>query len=244
MKKLRRMYLTARRVRANTQFRDLHSGRRCVIIGNGPSVRLDDLEALAGRYTTFCCNRFHMAYETTPFRPDYTVMIDPYMIGDFGNEIARLAKTPVFAGHADIDRVPAGCYFLPLRGETFKFSPDIRRFVSTGDSVIAAAVQIASFMGMKEIYLYGIDHSLHFEKQTAPGSGLVLGEGNHFIKGYRSGRPWCPPNVGNIEHALRACDDALRTQNGFLKNATRGGHLEVLERVDFDQLVVNYNAAV
>ncbi|MEA5533512.1 hypothetical protein [Crocosphaera sp. XPORK-15E] len=41
-----------------------------------------------------------------------------------------------------------------------------------------------------------------------------------------------------IEKSFQACDLFLRSQGGWLKNATRGGKLEVLERIDFD-LAIN-----
>ena len=64
----------------------------------------------------------------------------------------------------------------------------------------------------------------------------AYGEGNHFIKNYRSDKPWCPPETKLIEEAFQVCDQFLRTKGGWIKNATRGGKLEVLERTDFDQV--------
>ena len=53
-------------------------------------------------------------------------------------------------------------YYLPVIGEGFKFSTDITKYIFTGDSIIVAAIQIAFYMGMKEIYLYGIDHNFNY----------------------------------------------------------------------------------
>ena len=40
-----------------------------------------------------------------------------------------------------------------------------------------------------------------------------------------------------IQDTFVKCDSILRNDEGFLKNATNGGQLEVLERVSFKDLI-------
>ena len=235
LKKLLKNLLFALDKEKLIQFKNRHQKGRCVIIGNGPSVNLQDLEKLS-EATTICCNRFHLAYSHTNFRPDYTVVIDKKMIEDFGDDIFSKAKTQTFSGRTFFPKRRDNIFYLPLVGGKFKFSKDITKFVSTGDSVIVVAIQIALYMGMKEIYLYGIDHHfIHSDKDK--NTGMVNGDGNHFIANYRNGKDWFPPNIEKINSSLIVCSDFLTTQRGFLKNTTRGGKLDVLERESIKVLI-------
>ena len=58
------------------QYKGKYKGRRCFIIGNGPSLTLEDLETL-GSEITFATNRIYHIYEQTAWRPSF------YCIQDF-----------------------------------------------------------------------------------------------------------------------------------------------------------------
>ncbi len=62
----------------------------------------------------------------------------------------------------------------------------------------------------------------------------AIGDDNHFIPNYRSGKAWAPPVLWQVEGALQSCHVFLQQFGGWIRNATRGGKLEVLDRVDFD----------
>src|SRR5450432_3488926 len=80
--------------------RNCHAGRRAFLLGNGPSVRTEDLDRLQDE-VTFCCNRFHLAYGRTKLRPNYTISGDRQMIQDFGQEIVSESAGIVFLAYAD-----------------------------------------------------------------------------------------------------------------------------------------------
>ncbi len=215
-----------------------HAGDVGVIIGNGPSVRLEDLERLKGS-VTFCCNRFHLAYARTCFRPDYTLCVDPQMLDDFGSEIVQRSDGTVLLGHDTAPNFDGDYLWFRLKDvRSFRFSRNVYDHVAPGGSVIIAAIQLAYFMGIRKLYLYGIDHSFRFE--TNPEADSVrqgaVGDGNHFIENYRSGKAWCPPDIARIEHALKVSDDFIRSQGGWIRNATRGGQLFVCERADLPEI--------
>ena len=94
-------------------------------------------------------------------------------------------------------------------------------------------------MGFKEIYLLGIDHSY---------SKNIDDQGNHFIKGYYSeeeqkalkGRYHSALyEIDNASKAFETAERYSRTHGFRIYNATRGGKLEIFERVDFDSLFNN-----
>lgn len=222
--------------------KNIHKGRTAFMIGNGPSVRISDL-AKMGDNVSFCCNKFYMAYDMTKFRPTYTVASDRQMIGDFGDEIVKKTEGRLLLA-LDDDPLIAGDYTW-IRLKHFKpqhlFKKPIFRYVLPGGATLIVAIQIAYFMGITKFYLYGVDHDFNFEidENEKDIFRKAVGDKNHFIPNYRSDKKWCPPNTNQIEEAFQICDRFMRSRGGWIKNATRGGKLEVLEREDFDQAVLN-----
>lgn len=216
--------------------RDRHRGETAVMIGNGPSVRPDDLDRLGGALT-FSFNRFHLAHPLTTHRPTYTVVADAQMLERFGAEIASHSGGEVFlASPYRPAWVASDFTWVQLRRtDPFEFSTVAHRFISPGGSVVVAALQIAFFMGVRTVHLYGMDH--HFSWDPIPGEEkLVHGEGNHFIDDYRAGEAWYRPERLEIDEALAICGDAFGADGRRITNATRGGALDLFERMDFDAL--------
>ncbi len=91
-------------------------------------------------------------------------------------------------------------------------------------------MQLAAYMGFSEIYLLGVDHSWN---------GHPTDEGNHFITGYYNQKEnfaGIPLMLDDINLAYMKAEQYSR-QHGFrIYNATRGGKLEIFERVNFDSL--------
>jgi len=105
-----------------------------------------------------------------------------------------------------------------------------------GGGTLIGALQLGYHMGIREFYLYGIDHNFSFEGNNDKQND-AKGDGNHFIKNYRSGKSWQSPKIELVEEAFIKCDQALKLENGFLKNATNGGKLEILQRVKFKDVI-------
>lgn len=216
------------------RMRNRHRDRACFMIGSGPSVQTSDLEQLRGRLA-FACNRFHLSYPKSSFRPTYIVSADPKMMDDFGEQIIAESGCPVFfVREPAVPALRPDAWIKSRWDRPFVFATDILRGVCVGGGSLIAAIQIACYMGCKRFYLYGVDHS--FAKSAPAGGsnyGSGTGEGNHFIPDYRDGKSWCLPETAYIEESFAGCDAFLRSCGGWVKNATHGGKLEVLERISF-----------
>lgn len=222
--------------RVLAECRNRHRGRIGFLIGSGPSVRAEDLERLTGRIG-FCCNRFYLAYSTLRYRPTYLVTSDRQMIDDFGEEMVALAECPVwFVDDTNPGVLGASNWVRSDWQRPFKFYRDIRFGAGVGGATLIAATQIGYHLGIRHFFLYGVDHTFRFQRASLADSDLRIaqGDGNHFIPNYRSGRAWIPPKTELIEEGFKACDKELRREGGWIKNATRGGALNVLERVSFE----------
>lgn len=221
------------------RYKNKHQGEIGFLVGSGPSVRIEDLEKLRDR-VTFCCNRFYLAYDKMKFRPKYTFSTDPQMIEDFGTEIVTKSKNTVFLVSKNPPNLPGKFIWLPMKNKSkIVFSENIYDHVMPGGATLIAAIQVGYFMGIKHFVMYGVDHSFKFievenKKDIAR---RASGEGNHFIDNYRSGKLWCQPQMKQIELSFQVCDEFLRSRGGWVKNATRGGKLDVVERVDFDTVM-------
>lgn len=226
---------TSRRLSA---LRDRHRGETAWIIGNGPSVRTEDLDRLQGRLT-FAFNRFHMAHGQTRLRPTYTLTGDRQMIEDFGQQIVDESGGTVFVADDTCPPLVGDFVWLrqiPVFPPLFSLAPD--RWVSPGGSSLYAAMQVAHFMGIRRFYVYGADFKFVYERaRNADPFRIATGDDNHFIKNYRNNRAWCPPSFRDICPAFLTARLMMERDGGWIRNATRGGLLEIFERADFDTAV-------
>lgn len=223
---------------------NIHSGQRCFLIGNGPSVRFNDLEKLDNEIT-FCCNRFHLCYENTFFRPTYIVSADEHMIKDFGKEISKSSnrnKQKSFFGMIKDPRKnlenTKNVFWLRLnRQRPFRISTNICKSLGTGGASLIFAAQIAYHMGIREMYLYGVDHKFNFKTTNSNISlATASGDDNHFIKNYRADKKWVPPSVKLIESSFKKLNSFLETESGLIQNCSRFSDLPHIKKVSFDSI--------
>lgn len=224
------------------KLRGRHRGRRAVIIGNGPSLKVEDLTRLQGEIT-FAANKIFLAFDRTPWRPTYYNVEDPLVIQQNYEKINSLGGFPkLLARHANgywvQDEWTILYDLMVLPEDRFpEFSPSPHQGLNCGFSVCISSLQWAWFMGITEIYLIGVDFSFTVPKADPAGMIRSEGEVNHFLPGYRApGEKWQIPNLDLQERAFAQARDWLAARGVKVFNATRGGKLEVFPRVDFDRV--------
>lgn len=221
------------------KYKGIHRGERCFIIGNGPSLRIEDLDVLAKqREICFGLNLIHMVYRNTRWRPDYLCVSDTLTIKKNAQKIVKNNDCPLFIadsflrffGDEQIDeQILPFCKLYPNETNNFEygFSMDITEGVCNANSVAYYALQIAVYMGFEEIYLLGMDNNnwvLHFD-------GEYLGEADIVRKNFDGAL-----ESRVVSLAFQKAEDVSGLYGFKIYNATRGGCLEVHERVNFDQL--------
>lgn len=218
------------------KYENIHQGETAFLIGNGPSVRIEDLEKLKGNIT-FCCNKFYMSYADHSFRPTYTVSADDKMIEDFGNEIVRNSEGIVwFCSAFPIQQEEKEFEWVFLQSKKLRLEKDalLAGAYHTGATLLAA-LQIGYYMGIRKFVLYGVDHNFKYDSSDAKSSRT---EGNHFIGNYREGKTWYVPNTERIEDSFRKMADLLESQEGWLINASRETKLPHIKRVLFEDCLL------
>lgn len=229
-----------------------HTGRRCFVIGNGPSLRIEDLERLRGEIT-IASNKIYLAFEQTDWRPTYYTCIDEVTARNNAEAIRALALRKFYSAEAAPYLSPnrRACVVNSLPHLTHAdgseepgFSDDLRAGAYGGSSVVYLGLQLAAHLGMREVYLLGVDFDFKGGEATdesLPYSGRVLksaGERNHFHPDYyQPGERWTEPRLDLQRNAFAIARDWFDAHGGQLRNASRETKLDVLERVELDELL-------
>ena len=216
-----------------------YKNKRCFIICTGPSLTIEDVEKLKKEYT-FGMNSLCLLYDKTNFRPTFYGCIDKIVYDNFKKEIKKFCgrNTTVFIS----DRIkrkyntPNGWITIPLNVayHTYdrwfkhkywsKFSDDCYRLAYDMYSVTHLLIQLATYMGFKEIYLLGADCTFQKNNNT------------HFIE-YGT----LDQDFDSAEERCIVGYDAVKeymdTHKTVLYNATRGGKLEKFKRVNLDDVL-------
>jgi hypothetical protein len=106
-----------------------------------------------------------------------------------------------------------------------------------GATVTFVAMQLAYFMGFKQVILIGVDHN--FTSTGKPNTTVVStgADPNHFHPGYfGKGFRWQLPDLETSEIAYRMAKSAYEKNGREILDATIGGKLTVFPKVNFDTI--------
>jgi hypothetical protein len=233
------------------KFHNIHEGKRCFIIGNGPSLNKTDLSLLKDEYT-IGVNGIFYKYDELLFKPTYYVVEDNHVVADNLKRINEITYSiKLFPDvYADIIENTPNTYFFPMdigfyiAGHPFyekpRFSKDITEAVYAGQTVTYVNLQLAYYMGFSEVYLIGVDFSY-----TIPDSAKIEGltitsqddDPNHFHPEYfGKGKKWHDPKLRNCLKSYHFAKKTFEGDGRNIYNATIGGNLEVFDRVDYYSL--------
>lgn len=222
-----------------SKFEGIHQGKRCFIVATGPSLTAEDLNVLYEHHELcISMNRIYNIFPKTEWRPDYYFIEDSKMIEDLSEEIANLELPYKF-----VSANPESYWEQPQAASSIKcnmivqdykdmnlgFSRNLDRCVYNGRTVTYACLQLAVYMGFKEIFLLGVDFSYAED---------VYDPSNHF-EGYQNYYKDIRLNKVHPDLmilAYKKARDICESIGVKVYNATRGGKLEVFERKSFDEL--------
>lgn len=229
-------------------FKNLHTQQRCFIIGNGPSLNKLDLTKLKNE-VTFGVNAIYTNYENMEFYTTYYVLEDTLVAEDRADEINQYKKSIKFIGNhlsycieSDEKTIWINTIMDYREYHDFpKFSKNALRKIWVGGTVIYQCLQLAFYMGFKEVYLIGFDHNYKIPKSVKiKGTELtsIQDDPNHFSKDYfGKGKRWHDPRVDRMELAYKKAKHYFEKDNRKIYNATAGGKLEVFERVNYEEIL-------
>lgn len=228
------------------QHKNQYIGRRCFLLGTGPSLTIEDLNRLHKRKEVcFGANKIFKIFNQTKWRPDIYCATDRRILSFYQDRIASLVIPQMFIAYyfdqslqafADImlkkDYVKLFTMKDSLNEDCIEFSENPAEYLIEGRTVIYAMIQLAAYMGFHEIYLLGVD--FNYSDMT----GYDKNQNDHFCKNYieEGERVLISPQQYCLKAFRKAKEYAL--QHGIkICNATRGGRLEVFERVNLDDII-------
>lgn len=230
-----------------SKYKDCHKGKRCFFIGNGPSLRAEDLTILHEQNEIcFGFNRIYNIFEKTPWRPTFYISQDEKMLKGCVEIVERaelgIKFIPINLKWYDDIRLSQAEWFLMKAsngddGKPLAFSDDLKKYLINSSTGMYTAAQIAAYMGISEIFLIGVDHHFHISRNN---KGEVIVD--HSVKDYFTDRynedreNLYIPNTERSTLTYIAMKEECEKRGIKVYNATRGGRLEVFPRVSFDLL--------
>lgn len=233
------------------KYKDKHKGQRVFMVGNGPSLNDMDLDLLTNE-VSFGMNRIAMIYPKTKWRPDYYVFSSTNIVDrNWGQQwlqsVRKAIKEPKTTPfiwrkffQAILSPGPIHGYIEWLNGVTENgvgnntFSTDVSRWIDKSGTTMNVALQIAAYMGFKQVFLLGVD----LNWTTTDSSD---GDPNHFDPAYCA-------NIANGEweraHMRRTHMTAynrMRELDIDVYNVTPNTFLDIYPLADYKNVVVNKN---
>jgi hypothetical protein len=219
-------------------------GERCFIIGNGPSLKPEDLEKLKGEYT-FASNKIYKIFNKTNWRPTFYMVVDPIVLEENVHDINLVEAKTKFTLKCYKHLFKADIYFNNnlYKKKRGTFSTNIMESLYSSGTVSYHLLQIAHYMGFSEVYLIGHDYNYKGAISKKGDLSFLKREDNsqrYFISDYIRAdekKPGEAPEefYNGMEKAKSLYDSSGRK----IYNATRVSYLDVFEMIDFDSIYKN-----
>lgn len=218
------------------QFKNIHKGEDCFIIGNGPSINKLDL-TLLNDYHTFGMNKIYLIFERVQLDLSYLVSVNPLVIEQSEEQFKKLVKCPVFLSYHNSKGIAPSDKIFKLHTAAAKWSfyNDVTNPISEGFTVTFVAMQLAFYMGFQNVFLIGVDHNF---KQQGKANEAQVYEGddeNHFHKDYFKGQQWHLADLEGNEASYALAKHAYHAHGRNIYDATLNGKLNIFEKIPYEE---------
>jgi hypothetical protein len=223
-------------------FHNMMLDQRCFVLGNGPSLLKNDLTLLKNEIT-IGSNGIFLIFDKMGYKPTFLTVEDGLVAEDRAEELNKVSGTRKLfpkdlSQWLKRDEETTYCNFIRGFKTQPKFSKNFLQKSYWGGTVTYFNLQLAYYLGCKEIYMIGFDHNYKIkdkiEKKVIVSERL---DENHFHPDYFGpGYRWHDPMVWRMELAYTVARKFFDEHNVKIYNATVGGNLEVFERKNFDKI--------
>ena len=217
------------------KYKNIHKEDRCFIVCTGPSLTNNDLNLIRNEFS-FGMNSIVLQDN---WHPTYYGIQDIHVyekmkeqIHNYTKEIPTFMTKDIFISGRDDFANRENIIVMPVYGsdhlvnpesDRFEFSEDCYIQIHDGYSITISLIQLAYYMGFREIYLLGAD--TNYDKNGS----------QHFIDFEVDDKYIFKSKDRNIRMYEKV--KSFADQNGLkIYNATRGGMLEVFPRVNLDEM--------
>lgn len=241
-------------LRKNRALNNRHAGERCFILATGPSIKKQDLKLLRGE-TCIALSNFFVHQDYRVIKPSY------YCVAGYHQPISKTAWTEwlgemasatdnaiMFFSLSDREDIERNGLFSRREIHYLQYANwskisggelDISRSVPSPQSVTIMALEVALYMGFKNIYLLGCDHDWMLHLDT---SQHFYEENQHALvrAGYDE---WAGVDLELqcqsyvlLWQQYKELGRIARGKSIYIFNATAGGLLDVFPRVRYESL--------
>lgn len=229
----------SKEIRINRSLKTRYSGKRCFVIGNGPSFNKVDINKLVGE-NLITVNRLYLHPYYESLNPIFHCAIDPGMYkGDAGNEFLEVIKRHqdtsfLLSSNAPNEfKVLSNCFvkvlgFLP----SSLCSPyDLAKPSAAFINVILVAIELAIYLGFETIILLGCDFNQ-----------FAVRKESHSYKENDSGERMATLFQDLQGHAIALMQHEwlfkyAQKKNVSIVNATEGSYLDIYPRIDINSVI-------
>lgn len=223
--------------------RDIHKGERAFLICNGPSLLAKDLDKISkNKEISIASNKIVKIFNQTCWRPTYYCVLDEvlqYELFDVMNQVPAKMKFFRIESYFITRKVLGKKVFLNACGgrellDYPKFSDNCAERIYTIATVTYSMIQLLAYMGIHEIYIIGCDNS--YAREIKKDGSIQTHNVASYFKGSNAKDMANAAATWEMNIAYEYARKYADSHNIKIFNATRGGHLEAFERVDFDGL--------
>ena len=227
-----------------------YQGRRCFIIALGPSLVVEDLNILhKNNEYTFSMNKCYKMFDKTEWRPNCYFLSDSrvfipqthdaiFKMADDGIDLIYskfavpkgMPKKAIYYKAKYTDAILSSSRKDKYRekANSLKFSTNAYEFIYDGHTCVHSIIQLAYYMGFKEVYLLGADCGVTTKEVY---TDLLSTPTNVDIASQNK--------IGDLlinDYASLQNDINQKNLNFKIYNATNCGRLEVFQRVNLQSL--------
>jgi len=231
--RLRCIFKLSRKYKWILSLKNSHFGERCFIIATGPSLTIEDLDAVKDEYT-FSMNSCVKLYDNTKWRPNMYFIQDEYVLSgmeEFVHNANQEMIVPSFLKKYSKYKTKKRYFSLDMGvhraiKKHLSFKPCKNAFykVNDGYSVIFACLQFAIYMGFKDIYLLGSDCNYSGSKTHIVETGAIDKSSPDFL-------------YERLIFSHKKMKKFAENNDVNIYNSTRGGMLEVYERKKLEDVI-------
>ena len=215
-------------------FRNRHLGERCFIVCNGPSLNRMDLTFLNGE-VTIGLNKIFLGIDSFGFYPRYLIAINEKVISQSITEFQNMSCVKFIGDRYKSDVMQSALLWrISTQNYEEDFSYDLDKGLQEGNTVTYAALQLAFFMGFKQVYIIGMDHKFHYSGPSNDSQFLEGPDPNHFSPDYFGNKNWDTPDLERSERFYKVAKDVFERFGRNIYDATMDGHCKVFEKISYE----------
>jgi len=205
-------------------------------VANGPSLNQMDLRFLR-HSVCIGLNKIYLGIKRFGFYPKYYVAVNDKVIEQSVAAIRSL-NCIKFISQRQAQLIPesAFTYHIQTSNPSERFCKDISIGVHEGWTVTYAALQVAYYLGFKEVIIIGMDHRYIYHGAPNEAHMLSGDDPNHFVPTYFGGQQWDNPDLLKSEESYRLARQVFETDGRRIIDATLDGACMVFEKQPYTKV--------